>query len=126
MVDLGLLSVMCDLPLETLIQGNDLFIQYKGALTEQFVFQQLNASDSLKITYWTNDRSTNKVDFIVQREGRIIPIEVKAEVNVKARSFRFFCEKYKPQTALRFSMKDYKEEPWMTNLPLYSVEYALN
>ena len=126
MVDLGLLSAMCDLPLETLIQGNDLFLQYKGALTEQFVFQQLNASDSLKITYWTNDRSTNEVDFIVQREGRIIPIEVKAEVNVKARSFRFFCDKYKPQTALRFSMKDFKEESWMTNLPLYTVEYALS
>ena len=125
-VDLGLLSAMCDLPLETMIQGSDLFLQYKGSLTEQFVFQQLNASDSLKIAYWTNERSTNEVDFIVQREGRIIPMEVKAEVNVKARSFRFFCEKYKPQTALRFSMKDYKEESWMTNLPLYTVEYALN
>ena len=125
-VDLGLLSAMCDLPLETLIQGNDLFLQYKGALTEQFVFQQLNASDSLKIAYWTNERSTNEVDFIVQWEDRIIPIEVKAEVNVKARSFRFFCEKYKPKTAMRFSMKDYKEESWMTNLPLYTVEYALN
>ncbi|MCP4311573.1 MAG: ATP-binding protein [Bacteroidetes bacterium] len=126
MVDVGLLSAMCDLPLETMIQGNDLFLQYKGALTEQFIFQQLNASDSQKIAYWTNERSTTEVDFIVQREGRIIPIEVKAEVNVKARSFRFFCEKYKPQTALRFSMKDYKEESWMTNLPLYSVEYALS
>ncbi len=125
-VDVGLLSAMCDLPLETMIRGNDLLLQYKGALTEQFVFQQLNASDSSKIAYWTNERSTNEVDFIVQREGRIIPIEVKAEVNVKARSFRFFCEKYKPQTALRFSMKDYKEESWMKNLPLYSVEYALS
>lgn len=125
-VDVGLLSAMCDLPLETMIRGNDLLLQYKGALTEQFVFQQLNASDSLKIAYWTNERSTNEVDFIVQREDRIIPIEVKAEVNVKSRSFRFFCEKYKPQTALRFSMKDYKEESWMKNLPLYSVEYALS
>ncbi len=124
-VDVGLLSAMCDLPLETMIQGNDLFLQYKGALTEQFVFQQLWASDVEKIAYWTNDRSTSEVDFIVQREGRIIPIEVKAEVNVRARSFKFFCEKYKPQTALRFSMKDYKEESWMINLPLFTVEYAL-
>jgi predicted AAA+ superfamily ATPase len=125
LVDVGLLSAMCDLPLETLIKGDDMFLQYKGALTEQFVFQQLRASDVEKIAYWTNDRSTNEVDFIIQREGRIIPIEVKAEVNVKARSFRFFCEKYKPHTALRLSMKDYKEESWMTNLPLYTVEYAL-
>ena len=124
-VDVGLLSAMCDLPLETMIQGNDLFLQYKGALTEQFVFQQLCASDVEKIAYWTNDRSTSEVDFIVQREGRIIHIEVKAEVNVRARSFKFFCEKYKPQTALRFSMKDYKEESWMINLPLFTVEYAL-
>ena len=116
---------MCDLPLETMIQGNDLFLQYKGALTEQFVFQQLFSSDVEKIAYWTNERSTSEVDFIIQTEGRIIPIEVKAEVNLRSRSFRFFCEKYQPQTALRFSLKDYKEESWMINLPLYTVEYAL-
>lgn len=125
LVDVGLLSAMCDLPVETLIQGNALFAQFKGALTEQFVFQQLHVSDLGKIAYWTNERSTNEVDFIVQKEGRVIPIEVKAEVNVKARSFRFFCDKYKPQSALRFSLKDYKEESWMTNMPLYTVEYAI-
>jgi len=125
LVDVGLLSAMCDLPIETMIQGNDLFLQYKGALTEQFVFQQLRASEVDKIAYWTNDRSTNEVDFIVQKAGRIIPIEVKAEINLRARSFKFFCEKYQPQTALRFSLKDYKEESWMINLPLYTVEYAL-
>jgi predicted AAA+ superfamily ATPase len=124
-VDVGLLSAMCDLPLETMIQGNELFLQYKGALTEQFVFQQLFSSDVEKIAYWTNERSTSEVDFIVQTEGRIIPIEVKAEVNLRSRSFRFFCEKYQPQTALRFSLKDYREESWMINLPLYTVEYAL-
>lgn len=104
LVDVGLLSALCDLPLETMIQGNDLFLQYKGALTEQFVFQQLCSSDVEKIAYWTNDRSTSEVDFIVQKEGKIIPIEVKAEVNLRARSFKFFCEKYKPQTALRFKI----------------------
>lgn len=125
LVDVGLLSAMCDLPIETIIQGNELFQQFKGALTEQFVFQQLNASDYDKIAYWTNERSTSEVDFIIQNEGKIVPVEVKAEVNVKARSFRFFCEKYKPQIALRLSMKDYKEESWMTNLPLYAAEYAI-
>jgi len=125
LVDVGLLAAICDLPLETMIHGNDLFLQYKGALTEQFVFQQLNSSDVEKIAYWTNERSTSEVDFIVQKEGRIIPIEVKAEVNLRARSFKFFCEKYQPQTALRFSMKDYKKESWMINLPLYTIEYAL-
>lgn len=125
LVDVGLLSAMCDLPVEALIHGNELFAQFKGALTEQFVFQQLHVSDSGRIAYWTNERITNEVDFIVQKEGRVIPIEVKAEVNVKARSFRFFCDKYKPQLALRFSLKDFKEESWMTNMPLYTVEYAI-
>ena len=125
LVDVGLLTSMCDIPVKTMIQGNDLFLQFKGALSEQFVFQQLNSGNTGKIAYWTNERSTNEVDFIVQKEGLIIPIEVKAEVNVKAKSFRFFCEKYKPQLALRFSLKDYIEESWMTNVPLYAVEYAI-
>lgn len=125
LVDVGLLAAICDLPLEIMIQGNDLFLQYNGALTEQFVFQRLCSSNFEKIAYWTNERSTSEVDFIVQKEGRIILIEVKAEVNLRARSFKFFCEKYQPQTAMRFSMKDYKEESWMINLPLYTIEYAL-
>jgi predicted AAA+ superfamily ATPase len=124
LVDVGLLSAMCDLPVGTLIEGDNMFRQYKGALSEQFVFQQLHAGDPGKIAYWTNERSTSEVDFILQTAGRVFPIEVKAEVNVKSKSFKFFCEKYKPQLALRFSLKDFKEEPWMTNLPLYAVEYA--
>ena len=82
-----------------------------------------DADRRLKI--FVDEMNRREVDFIVQNEGRIIPIEVKAEVNLKARSFKFFCEKYQPQTALRFSMKDYKEESWMVNLPLYTAEYAL-
>jgi predicted AAA+ superfamily ATPase len=125
LADVGLLAAMCDIPVQTLIQGNDLFLQFKGALTEQFVMQQLQVTELDKITYWTNERSTSKVDFVVQKAGRVIPIEVKAEINVKAKSFKFFCDKYKPDIALRFSLKDYKEESWMTNVPLYAVEYAL-
>ena len=125
LVDVGLLTAMSDIPLQSLIEGNNLIHQFKGALTEQFVMQQLIASEPEKISYWTNERSTNEVDFVVQKNGNIIPIEVKAEVNVKSKSFKFFCEKYKPGQALRFSLKDYKNEAWMTNIPLYAVEYAL-
>jgi predicted AAA+ superfamily ATPase len=126
LVDVGLLTAMVDLPAITMIQGNDLFLQFKGALTEQYVMQQLYNLELDKITYWTNERSTNEVDFVIQDKGRIIPIEAKAEIKVKSKSFRFFCDKYKPEQALRFSLRDYKEEDWMTNIPLYAIEYALD
>jgi len=125
LVDLGLLSAMCALPPDSMIIGNELFLQFKGALTEQFVHQQLLTLDPGKIAYWTNERSTNEVDFIVQKAGKVIPIEVKAESNVKSKSFRFFCEKYQPKTALRLSLKDYSEESWMTNIPLYAIEFSI-
>ncbi len=125
LADVGLLSAMCNINIGLLIQKNDLFLQFKGALTEQFVMQQLCAKEMEKISYWTNERSTSEVDFVVQENGRVVPIEVKAEINVKARSFKVFCEKYKPEKAMRFSLKDYKEEAWMTNVPLYACEYAL-
>jgi len=125
LVDVGLLSAKCDLPPESMIQGNELFLQFKGALTEQYVHQQLSTLDPGKIAYWTNERSTNEVDFIVQKAGKVIPIETKAESNVRSKSFKFFCEKYQPQTALRYSLKDYSEESWMTNIPLYAVEFSI-
>lgn len=124
LVDVGLLSAMCALPPDSLIKGNELFLQFKGALTEQYAHQQLRTLEPGKIAYWTNDRSTNEVDFIVQKAGKVIPIEVKAETNVRSRSFRFFYDKYQPQTALRLSLKDFSEGSWMTNIPLYAVEYS--
>ena len=125
LLDVGLLSAMCNLPAQTTIQESELFLQYKGALTEQYVMQQLHSINTDKISYWTNERSTNEVDFIVQHNGKIIPIEVKAESNVKSKSFKFFCDKYNPEIALRFSLSPYKEESWMINIPLFAVEYAL-
>lgn len=124
LVDVGLLTALCDIPVQALIQGNHMFLQFKGALTEQYVIQQLHSMNLDKISYWTNERSTSEVDFIIQNNGQIIPIEVKAEVNVKSKSFRFFYDKYNPDVAIRLSLKDYKEEGWMTNIPLYSVEFA--
>jgi uncharacterized protein len=123
LLDVGLLSAMCGLQAQTLIEGNELFLQYKGALTEQFVMQQLSGLNLHRITYWTNDKSTSEVDFVIQRGNDLIPIEVKAEVNVKAKSFSFFVDKYNLKTAIRFSLRDYKQESWMTNIPLYAVEH---
>ena len=119
--DVGLLAAKSKLDLQSVVLGNDVFTEFKGAFAEQFVMQQLRASEMDYIGYWTNDRSTVEVDFVIQNKGEIIPIEVKAAENLKAKSFKLFCEKYKPTKAIRTSLADYKQESWMTNLPLYAI-----
>jgi predicted AAA+ superfamily ATPase len=119
--DLGLLSAMTNLDIKTLVDGNTLFTEFKGALTEQFVMQQLRAAEIDVVTYWTNEKNTAEVDFVIQHEGEIIPIEVKATENLKAKSFKLFCEKFNPQTAIRTSLSDYRKESWLTNVPLYVI-----
>ena len=119
--DVGLLGAMASLNERTIIKGNEIFTEFKGALTEQFVMQQLRLNSNRIIAYWTNERSTSEVDFVIQEEGCVIPIEVKAGENLKARSFKLFCEKYKPVKAIRTSLSDYHEELWMTNVPLYAI-----
>ncbi|GHT76112.1 ATPase [Bacteroidia bacterium] len=119
--DVGLLAAKSGLNSRTMIDGNALFEEYKGALTEQFVMQQLTAVEMDYIGYWTNEKSTNEVDFVVQHAGEITPVEVKAGENLQSKSFKFFCEKYNPQTAIRTSLSDFRQESWMTNVPLYII-----
>lgn len=119
--DVGLLGAMAGLNMRTIIEGDDIFTEFKGALTEQYVMQQLRLDSERYIGYWTNDRSTSEVDFVIQEEGVVIPIEVKSGENLKAKSFRLFCEKYKPLKAIRTSLSDYRKESWMTNVPLYAI-----
>jgi len=119
--DVGLLGAMAGLNVRTIIEGDEIFTEFKGALTEQYVMQQLRLDSERYIGYWTNDRSTSEVDFVIQEEGEVIPIEVKSGENLKAKSFRLFCEKYKPSKAIRTSLSDYKEELWMENIPLYAI-----
>ncbi len=119
--DIGLLAAKSGLDTKTVVSGNNLFTEYKGALTEQFVMQQLKAADMDYIGYWNNERSTAEVDFVVQNKGEIIPIEVKATENVQAKSFKLFCEKFQPTTAIRTSLSNYRREDWMTNVPLYII-----
>ena len=121
LLDVGLLGAMAGLNVRTIIEGDEIFTEFKGALTEQYVMQQLCLNSERYIGYWTNDRSTSEVDFVIQEEGEIIPIEVKSGENLKAKSFRLFCEKYKPSKAIRTSLSDYKEESWMANVPLYAI-----
>ena len=119
--EVGLLGAMAGLNVRTIIEGDEIFTEFKGALTEQYVMQQLRLNSERYIGYWTNERSTSEVDFVIQEEGEVIPIEVKSGENLEARSFKLFCEKYKPSNAIRTSLSDYKEESWMTNLPLYAI-----
>jgi hypothetical protein len=119
--DIGLLGAMAGLNVRTLIEGDAVFTEFKGALAEQFVMQQLSICKDRYIGYWTNERSTSEVDFIIQDEGEVVPIEVKSGVNLRSKSFRLFCEKFKPERAIRTSLTPYKKEDWMINVPLYGI-----
>jgi hypothetical protein len=121
-LDVGLLSCMTGLRQRTLLDGNDLFVEFKGALTEQYVCQQLKTIDDLGVYYYTNDRGSCEVDFVVDTGEMIVPVEVKAEVNLKAKSLKTYREKYAPELSVRTSMADYKQEEGLVNLPLYAIE----
>jgi len=120
-LDIGLLSCMSSLRQKTVIEGNRLFVEFKGALTEQYVLQQLMTKEDYNIFYWSNERGTNEIDFLVDDGNDLVPVEVKAEENLTAKSLKAFCEKYHPEKAVRTSMSGYREEEWMTNLPLYCI-----
>lgn len=121
-VDVGLLGCMAGLGQRTLLDGNGLFVEFKGALTEQYVLQQLVTKAELQIYYYTNERGSCEIDFLVDDGERAIPLEVKAEENLRAKSLRTYKEKFQPELSIRTSMADYRKEDWMVNLPLYAVE----
>lgn len=121
LLDVGLLGCMAGLHQSTLIDGNALFVEFKGALTEEYVCQQLMTMDDINVYYYTNDRGSCEVDFVVDTGERIMPIEVKAEVNLKAKSLRAYKERFSPEISIRTSMADYKKEDWLINLPLYAI-----
>lgn len=122
LVDVGLLGCMAGLRQRTLLDGNALFVEFKGALTEQYVCQQLKTIENLDVYYYTNDRGSCEVEFVVDTGERIVPVEVKAEINLKAKSLKTYREKFSPEVAVRTSMADYKKEDWLVNLPLYAID----
>jgi predicted AAA+ superfamily ATPase len=122
MVDIGLLIAMTNLDSKVIIDGNRIFTEFKGALTEQYVLQQLISSIDAEPYYYSTPNSDGEIDFVLQGATSVIPLEVKAEENLKARSLRAFCDKYKPKYAIRTSMSDYREQDWMTNIPLYGID----
>ena len=120
-LDVGLLGCMTGLRQHTLLDGNDLFVEFKGALTEQYVCQQLKTMEDLDVYYYTNDRGSCEIDFIVDTGTRIIPVEVKAAVNLRAKSLKVYHEKFSPELSVRTSMTSYRKEDWLVNLPLYAI-----
>lgn len=121
LLDIGLLGAMCELNPEAILAGSAVFTEFKGALTEQYVCQELIASCGFTPFYWSAENSTGEIDFLVQDGGKIYPIEVKAEENLKAKSLRFFASKYDGVHARRFSMSGYRDQDWMRNVPLYAI-----
>ncbi len=124
-VDVGLLSAMSDLNVKSILEGDKIFEEFKGALTEQYVLQQLRSSGKVTPFYWSAEKSTGEIDFIFQSGGDIIPLEVKASENLQAKSLKNYCLKYQPKKALRSSMSDYRQESWLTNVPLYAINILM-
>ena len=123
-LDIGLLGCMSGLHQRIILDGNELFSEFKGALTEQYVCQQLKCIDDLSLYYYTNDRGSCEIDFIVDNGEHVIPVEVKAEENLRAKSLKVYHEKYNPQISVRTSMADYRKDYWLTNLPLYTIDHV--
>ena len=124
LLDIGLLNAMGKVDAKILLEKNTILTEFKGAASEQYVCQQLILCTELY--YWTAENATAEVDFLLQHQNEIIPVEVKAEENLKSKSLKVYKEKYAPKTVIRTSMSPFRKEIWMTNLPLYSISVLLN
>ena len=121
LLDIGLLNAIANLDQTILLEKNTILTEFKGALTEQFVCQQLVITE--KLYYWTAENANAEVDFLLQSKNQIIPIEVKAEENLKAKSLKVFVDKHSPKTVIRTSMSKYRQQDWLVNIPLYGISF---
>lgn len=121
LLDVGLLCAMAKLDIKTILEGNEIFVEFKGALTEQYVLTELEENLNTPIFYWSSEKSQCEIDFIIQLGKENIPIEVKANENLQAKSLKSFVQRYDTKTNIRTSMSDYRKEEWLTNIPLYLI-----
>ena len=122
LLDVGLLNCMTGISKHILLDGNDIFKEFKGSVTEQYVFQQLRTVSDYGIYYYTNDRNSCEIDLLVDDGEKVIPVEVKAEENLRAKSLKTYREKYDPDVCVRTSMSNYRNENnGLINLPLYCI-----
>jgi predicted AAA+ superfamily ATPase len=124
LVDIGLLNAIGNLDKKILLEKNSILTEYKGALTEQFVCQQLKIKAD--IYYWIAPNATAEIDFVLQKQNEIIPVEVKAEENLKSKSLKVFVDKFENKNAIRTSMSKFRNENWLTNIPLYAIDGIVN
>ena len=125
-LDVGLLGALGNIHPKILIEKELLFNEFKGALTEQFVLQELKAGGQKQLFYWANDSGSAEIDFIFEKENVIIPLEVKASENLQAKSLKTLAFKYPDIHCFRTSLSDYRQESWMTNMPLYGITLILD
>jgi predicted AAA+ superfamily ATPase len=121
-LDVGLLGALTNLEAVTMIEGNKIFEEFKGAIAEQYVLQQLKTIKHLPVFYWTNDTSRSEIDFIIQLGSNVVPVEVKSSTNLKAKSLKNYREEFKPGISIRTSTADYKETDKLYDIPLYMIE----
>ena len=119
--DIGLLTCMSGLDPLIFLEGNSMFEEFKGALTEQYVLQELIVNRNIHPFYWSADRGQAEVDFVFQKENKVIPLEVKASENLKSKSLQSYFKKYQPEISVRTSLSDFRKEDWLINLPLYAI-----
>lgn len=122
MLDVGLLGALSEMAPALMLMSNNVMTGSKGAFTENYVLCQLKALPDTATYYYSREDSRMEVDFVAQHQGRIIPIEVKAEENLRSKSLRAFMDRHEDLHAVRFSMSPYREQGWMTNYPLYAVQ----
>ena len=125
-LDTGLLCSMTLLSARTLLDGNKLFTEFKGALTEQYVCQQLVSEFQIEPFYWSSKDGSAEIDFIFQNDDNVVPVEVKSEINLQAKSLKLYREKYNPATLLRFSLSDYINHGNLKDIPLYAIPMIKN
>lgn len=121
LLDVGLLGAMSELDAATILEGNEIFTEFKGALTEQYALQELIAGTEYTPYYHISETGKYEMDFMIQKGKNVVPVEVKAETNLRAKSLQAYHQKYQPAYAVRISMADYRQDDWLTNIPLYAV-----
>lgn len=121
LLDVGLLCAMAKIDAMTIIEGNEIFVEFKGSLTEQYVLTELKTNTNSPVFYWSSEKGISEVDYIIQLEKYNIPIEVKSNENLQAKSLKTFVQKYNTKVNVRTSMANYKKEEWLINIPLYLI-----
>lgn len=125
-LDVGLLGAQSHLDARSVVEGNRIFTEFKGALTEQFVQQELRAVVGVTPFFWAEPGSRAEVDFIAELNGDVVPIEVKAETNLRAKSLRVFRDKYSPKVSVRTSLAGYAVNDGLIDIPLYAMSALRN